>query len=100
MATILSHVGKQRVHDRISRRVDQRPAFPPKGDEVRVLELAQVERQRRRREPKLLADFPRRNSFGAGLHEQPKNIEPRLVPERYKGGYGFLLFHISNMMEL
>ena len=100
MAAILGHVGEQRVHNRISRRVDQRPAFAPKGDEVRVLELAQVERQRRRREREPLADLPRGKPLRSGLHEQPENIEPSFVTERNKGGYGFILFHISNMMEL
>lgn len=100
MAAILGHVSEQRVHDRISRRVDQRPAFAPKGDEVGVLELAQVERQRRRREREPLANLPRRKPLGSGLHEQPENIEPRFVAERDKGGDGFLLFHISNMMEI
>lgn len=100
MAAILSHVGKQRVHDRIGRRVDQRPTFPPEGHEVRVLELAQVERQRRRREREPLADLPRRKPVGSGLHKQPEYIQTRLMTERDKGGYGFLLFHISNMMEM
>ncbi len=65
-----------------------------------MFELAEMKGQRCRREPKLLADFPRRNSLGAGLHEQPKNIEPRLVPERDEGRDGFLFFHISNMVEI
>ena len=100
MATILGHVGEQRGHDRIRRRVDQRPAFAPKRDELRVLELAQVERQRRRREREPLADLPRRKPLRSGLHEQPKNIEPSFVTERDKGGYGFMFFHTSNMMEI
>ena len=65
-----------------------------------MLELAQVERQRRRREREPLADLPRCKPLRSGLHEQPENIEPSFVTERDKGGYGFLLFHISNMMEL
>ncbi len=65
-----------------------------------MLELAQVERQRRRREREPLADLPRGKPLRSGLHEQPENIEPSFVTERNEGGYGFLLFHISNMMEL
>ena len=65
-----------------------------------MFELAQVERQRRRREREPLADLPRGKPLRSGLHEQPENIEPSFVTERDKGGYGFMLFHISNMMEL
>ena len=100
MAAILGHVGEQRVHDRIGRRVDQRPAFAPEGHKVRVFELAQVERQRRRREREPLAELPSGKPLRPGLHEEPENIEPGFVAERDKGGEGFLLFHISNMMEI
>ena len=65
-----------------------------------MLELAQVERQRRRREREPLADLPRGKPLRSGLHEQPENIEPSFVTERDKGGDGFMLFHISNMMEI
>lgn len=86
MAAILGHVGEQRVHDGIGRRVDQRPALAPEGHKVRVFELAQVERQRRRREREPLADLPRGKPLRSGSHEQPENIEPRLMTERDKGG--------------
>lgn len=59
-----------------------------------------MERQRRRRQREPLADLPRGKPLGPGLHEQPENIEPRFVTERDKSGYGFMFFHISNMMEL
>jgi len=65
-----------------------------------MLELAQVERQRRRREREPLADLPGGKPLRPGLHEQPENIEPSFVTERDKGGDGVMLFHISNMMEL
>ncbi|MGJ0453532.1 MAG: hypothetical protein ACR65T_09945 [Methylocystis sp.] len=65
-----------------------------------MLELAQVERQRRRRKREPLADLPRGKPLRSGLHEQPENIEPSFVTERDKGGDGVMLFHISNMMEL
>ena len=65
-----------------------------------MLELAQVERQRRRRQREPLADLPRGKPLGPGLHEQPENIEPRFVTERDKGGYGFILFHSSTIMEI
>ncbi|WP_036280548.1 hypothetical protein [Methylocystis sp. ATCC 49242] len=65
-----------------------------------MLELTEVERQRRRWEREPLADLSRRKSLGSGLHEQPENIEARLMTERDKGGYGFMAFHISNMMEI
>jgi len=99
LAAILGHVGEQRVHDRIGRRVDQRPAFAPEGHKVRVFELAQVERQRRRREREPLADLSRSKPLRSGLHEQSENIEPRFLAQRNKGGNGCLLFHISNMVE-
>ena len=100
MAAILGHVGEQRVHDRIGCRIDQRPTFASEGYEVRVFELVEVKEQRRGWEPQPFADLPRRKPLGSGLHEQSENIETRLVTERDKGGYGFLLFHISNMMEI
>lgn len=65
-----------------------------------MFELAQVERQRRRRECELFADLPRGKPLGPGLHEQPENIEPRFVTQRDKSGYGVMLFHISNMVEI
>lgn len=65
-----------------------------------MFELVQMERQRRGRKPEPLADLPRRKSIRTGLHEQPENIEPRLVSESDEGGYRFLLFHDSNIMEL
>lgn len=65
-----------------------------------MLELAQVERQRRRREPQPLADLPRRKPVGSGLHKQPEYIQTRLMTERDKGGYGLLFFHYSNIMEI
>jgi hypothetical protein len=100
LAAVLGHVSEQRIHDRIGRRVDQRPALASEGHEVRVFELAQVERQRRGRESEPLADATRRQPFRSGLHKQPENIEPRLVTERNEGGYGFRFFHSSNMMEI
>lgn len=65
-----------------------------------MLELAQVERQRRRREREPLADLSRGKPLGPGLHEQPENIEPRFVTQRDKSSYGVMLFHISNMVEI
>ena len=65
-----------------------------------MFELTEVERQRRGWEREPLADLPRRKPLRSGLHEQPENIEPRLVTERDEGGYGFLFFHISNMVEI
>lgn len=65
-----------------------------------MFELGEVKRERCGREPQPFADLPRRKPLGSGLHEQAKNIETGLVTERDKGGYGFLFFHISNMMEI
>ncbi len=65
-----------------------------------MFELAQVERQRRGRDAEPFANLPRRNPFRSGLHEQPENIEPRLVTDGDKCGYGFVFFHNSNMMEI
>ncbi len=100
MAAILGHVSEQRIHDRISRRIDQGPTFPPEGYEVGVFELVEMKRQGCGRKPQPFADLPRRNPLGSGLHEQAKDIETGLVTERDKGGYGFLFFHISNMVEI
>ncbi len=65
-----------------------------------MFELVEVERQRRGRNAQPLANMSCRKSFSSGLHEQPKNIEPRLVAERDKRGDGFVLFHISDMVEI
>ncbi len=65
-----------------------------------MLKLAEVKGQRGGREPQPFADLPRRETLGAGLHEQPENIETRLVTERDEGSDGVLLFYASNMMEI
>ncbi|KAF2989293.1 hypothetical protein MJC1_03611 [Methylocystis sp. MJC1] len=65
-----------------------------------MFELGEVKRQRRGRKPQPLADLSRRKPLGSGLHEEAENIETGLVTERDKGGYGFLFFHVSNMMEI
>ncbi len=65
-----------------------------------MFELVQMERERRGRKPQPFADLPGRKPRGSGLHEQPENIETRLVTERDKGSDGFLFFHLSNMMEI
>lgn len=65
-----------------------------------MFELAEVKGQSRGWEPQPLADLSRSKPFGPRLHEQPENIEARLLTERDKRGYGFVLFHISNMMEI
>ncbi len=65
-----------------------------------MFELVEVERQRRGWDPQPFADLSRRKPLGSDLHQQPDNIETRLITERDKRGYGFLLFHISIMMKL
>ncbi len=65
-----------------------------------MFELVEVKRQRCWRKPQPFAYLPRRKPFGSGLHEQPKNIETRLMTERDKSGYRFILFHYSNIMEI
>ena len=100
LAAILRQIGEQRVHDGISGRIDQGAALPAEGHEIGVLELVQVERQRRRRKPEPLADLSRGQPLRAGLHQQPEDIEARLVGERDKGRDSGHLFHSSNILEI
>ena len=45
-------------------------------------------------------DLARRQSIGAGLHEQAERGEPRFLGERGKRGDGVFVFHISSIVEM
>ena len=50
--------------------------------------------------PKPVTNATNWQSFGTGLDQQPKNIEPQFLGERGQCGYSVQLLHISRMIEI
>ncbi len=55
---------------------------------MRLLELVQVERQGCGRQAEAFPDLSRWNPVRPRFHQQPEDIEARLLGERAKSGYG------------
>jgi hypothetical protein len=62
-------------------RIDQRAARPPLSHQLGRLQVHEVKRQRRRRQPKLAGDESGREPILSGLHQQPMDLEPGVVGE-------------------
>src|SRR5512134_373514 len=79
LAAVLGEETDERVHGRVVGVVDDEAALLATLREPGAGQAGEMERKRRGRQPQLLADRARGESFRARLHEQPKNREPRFL---------------------
>ena len=108
-------LGEQEGDDLLQRRgvggVAKERALAPHANEVFVLQLVEMMRQRRGRDAEFGADLADDQPFGMGLQQQPHDPQARLGAERAKHvgevgdlfgleGWHRLLFHISISVEL
>src|SRR6267378_1265504 len=98
-AAVVGEITHQFIHVLKVRAVDHEAAVLAALRQSGSRQLSQVERQGCRRQIKLLADPPRRKSFGAGFYEKAEHLEPRVLRESGKRIDGLRRFHISNIME-
>lgn len=99
LAAVLGQVGDQRPHAREVRRVDERTAVALDIDEAGMLEVAEMEGERWRREIETFSDLAGGDPAGPRLDQEPEDVESRLVRQTGEGGESVYLFHISSIVE-
>ena len=104
-AAIFREVADQAVHDDDIGRINDEAAFAALGDQLRVTEFLQVERQRRWGDVELLGDLGRGHAFGADLDQQAEDGEAAFLGDGGQGGQYFLgvhgiRFNVSMIIEV
>ena len=99
-AAVFHQVGDQIVHRDVVGAVDDRAAVAPAPHQPRVFQVIQMEREGRRRNAELGADFAGGHSVGAALHQHPEHVEPRFLGEGGERGDCFLFLHIFITIEI
>ncbi len=79
--------------------MDQHAPLPAAGHDPGLPQMAEMEGERRRRQPQLARDAPDRQPLRPGRHQEPEDVEPGLLREGRKRGEGVGLFHASRMIE-
>jgi len=100
LAAVLRQIGDECSHALEVCGIDQRAPVPLGIDEAGMLEMTEMEGERRRREIEPFADLAGGNPGRSRLDQEPEDVEPRLVRQAGEGRQGICLFHISSIVEI